>query len=179
MVEVQLHISTASDLQAQVIPVKNDPRGYYRQKPKGGFWTSTWHEETHDSAWVEWCRSTRHYGMDEQHWWLLTPHAGIRLYTIDSLADFNQCLLDYGFPSPNLRLGPLFAGQRVLDFEKLAGEFDGLHLTEQGNQETHLSMPNDLYAWDCESTLWFRWCFTDVQRIAHEWLESEVQTPTK
>ena len=162
---VQLHISPAQALIEQVAAVENDPELYFRQKPNGGFWTSSWREDTQDSDWVEWCRSEAFDTVEERNWWLLTPHPECKIYTIDSLADFNRCLTEYGYPAKIASLDLIFAGKRVIDFEKLALEFDGLHLTERGNAQTHLSYPNDLNGWDCESTLWFRWCFTSVERI--------------
>ena len=41
---------------------------------------------------------------------------------------------------------------RVIDFEALAKEYDGLHLTEEGNCRLHMSEFNP---WDVESTVWF------------------------
>lgn len=52
-----------------------------------------------------------------------------------------------------------------IDFERVAQEYDGIWLTEQGNGATHLSYPHDLNGWDAESVLWFRWCFSQVERI--------------
>ncbi len=160
---IQLHISSAKILIEQVAPVENDFEAYHRQKPKGGLWTSSWQEET--SAWVEWCRGEDFDNVDERIWWLLTPRPNCKLYIIDSLKDFQRCLMEYGEPAPLAIAYPVFAEKRVIDFEKLAQEFDGVHLTERGNGQTHLSYPNDLNAWDCESTLWFRWCFTEVRQM--------------
>ena len=108
-VGIQLHLSEVHALAENVASVENDPMSPFRKKPKYGFWTSTWREETQDSDWVEWCR-----------------------------------------------------GQ---DFEQLAQSYDGLRLTERGNSRLHLSYPLDLNSWDSESTLWFRWCFTAVEKI--------------
>ena len=174
MAGTQLHISSAKALIEQVAPVENEFDAYYRQKPKGGFWTSTWREESQDSDWIEWCRGNSYYSTDESNiWWLLTPRPECRLYTIDSLRDFTGLLMEYGERPPIAYEIPLFADRRVIDFEKLARQFDGVHLTERGNAGTHLSYPNNLNAWDCESTLWFRWCFSEVRQIAVVTQESE------
>ena len=170
----QLHVSPVKDLIEQVAPVQNDFEAYYRQKPKGGFWTSSWQEETQDSAWVEWCRGEDFDGVDEKMWFLLTPNPDCKLYIIDSQQDFHRCLMEYGQPASIASIDPIFAQKRVIDFEKLAKEYDGLHVTEHGSYVNHLSYPNDLNAWDCESTLWFRWCFTDVMWIAIPELQKET-----
>ncbi len=161
----QLFISHATPIPELLIPVENDPEGFFRQKPTGGFWTSSWRELTQDSDWVEWCRGENFGAPNEKHWFLLTPHPDCKIYTINSLKDFKRCLIEYGDPVPLAQKYPSFAEKRVINFEKVAQEFDGLHLTEKGNGETHLSYPNDLNGWDCESTLWFRWCFASVQTI--------------
>ncbi len=38
----------------------------------------------------------------------------------------------------------------------MARDYDGLHLTEKGQWDTHMGRTN-LYGWDMESTLWFKW----------------------
>ncbi len=49
-------------------------------------------------------------------------------------------------------------GQPVLDFEKLARDFDGIWLTAEGQWDTRMTSPN-LYGWDVECVLFFRWVF--------------------
>ena len=166
MFGVQLYITHSDELREEVTPVVNDPESFYRQKPTGGFWTSSYREESQDSDWVDWCRGENFSDPDTMNWWLLTPHADCKLYTIRSLKGFNRCLMEYGSPVPLAQEYPSFAAKRVIDFERLALEYDGLHLTERGNQETHLSYPNNLNAWDAESTLWFRWRFTQIEKIS-------------
>lgn len=164
MLGLQLTVSIAHALIEQVSPVENDPEGFYRQKPKYGFWTSTYREDTHDSAWVEWCSDTNFGDVHNSNWFLLTPSPETRIYTIDSLQDLNQCLQQYGgYPYPELR--KIWGGMKFIDFERLAKEYDCINLTERGNAQTHLSYPNNLNGWDCESTLWFRWCFTDAKKL--------------
>ena len=52
----------------------------------------------------------------------------------------------------------------VPDFEQLAIDYDGVHITESGESATRHTEPG-LYGWDCESTVWFRWAFSNVQKI--------------
>lgn len=43
-----------------------------------------------------------------------------------------------------------------LNFEMIAVDWDIIWLTKQGMRETHLTMPFNLYGWDCESSVWLR-----------------------
>lgn len=134
-----------------------------------GLWTSTWREGTRDSAWVEWCRWNDFEAPYEKQWYILVSKEDINLYVIDKLTDLQGLMQDYGWMPPLFAKrndGLLLEHFRGIDFERLALEYDGIWLTEQGNNETHLSYPHNLYGWDCESMLWFHWCFTEVQRIA-------------
>lgn len=71
--------------------------------------------------------------------------------------------------------------RRGLDFERLAMNYDGLHLTHDGYMRTRSRRPGPaLIGWECESTLWFRWVstewhdvqpsFKDVDRFDEMWL---------
>jgi hypothetical protein len=167
-----------------------------KPKQGTGLWTSTWRPETHDSDWVEWCRGDNFGNPDGKHWHLLTPKPDVNLYVIDSKNDLKRLFHLYRWEHPylaqlnkqyeemypehkdNERLRKTFLTQvvtfhpepspfdMVIDFEKLSQNYDGIWLTEQGNGETHLSFPYNLYSWDCESILWFRWCFEHVETLA-------------
>ena len=176
MIGTQLHFSFAQILREREIPFKNDEMTF-RYKPEGGLWTSTWREETHDSEWVEWCRGEKFGSPDESNWFLFTPKEESRLYIIDSYADLERLLSTYPFESPLIKgledshLRHYYVG---IDFERLAQDYDGLHLTSEGNSRLHISYPLNMNAWDAESTVWFRWCFTDVQRIETPKLEEST-----
>lgn len=186
MLGTQLHITSFDTISDQVfVGVRNSERSALIKKPwRGtGLWTSSWRAETQDSAWIEWCRDN-HFGHPyDKNWFPLTPKNDAKLYVIDGLADLIDLLRDYKWiPSMLEKMNDDMKGfQRHInamandygtryftgiDFERLSQEYDGLWLTEKGNAETHLSYPHDLNGWDCESVLWFHWCFTDVQRIA-------------
>lgn len=172
----QLHLTTATELVRAVTPVHNSEKAAIVKKPARGtgLWTSTWREETYDSQWVSWCVSSEFGAPFEEAWWLLTPASDIKLYTVDSLRDLLALFGDYQWLPPRLaEQNRAYEGiyddplEHLIgiDFERLAYAYDGIHLTSRGNAATHLSYPHDLYGWDCESTLWFRWCFTDAERI--------------
>lgn len=151
--DTQLHITAATGLlQPVVAPVQN------RQfiKPLYGLWTSTYADES--SAWVDWCLAEDFGNPHACSWWVLQPDPSSRVYVIDSAADL--CVLCERYPDPTMAgLGTL----AFLDFERIARDYDGLHLTESGQWATRHSRPS-LYGWDCECTLWFRWCFDTPAR---------------
>jgi hypothetical protein len=162
---VQLHLSSEDAMRAEVIPATNaDGSGIPFCKPCGGMWTSTWDQETRISGWVEWCQGEFQTPLVEKYWHLLTPQPGIRVYTIDTYDDLTRLLGRY-----ERRFTGKFASlgfrQNYLDFERLAQDYDAIHMTDDGQWATRLTYPANLYGWDCECTLWFRWCFTEVQRI--------------
>lgn len=181
MIGKQLHLSKRETLRQEVIPVKNDEGSIYRKKPAQGtgLWTSSWREETRDSDWIEWCRSEEFGDIDAQSWFLLTLAKDTRLCVISSYYELTVTLKRFPLRHPRytsqLEMAAVSAGLSAdhftgIDFERLAQEYDGLHLTEEAAGALHLSYPLDMNTWDCESTLWFRWVFTNVERI-------EVQKP--
>jgi hypothetical protein len=52
-----------------------------------------------------------------------------------------------------------------LDFEAISNDYDGIHLTTNGESATRLTSGISLYGWDVECTLWFRWCFESVEKL--------------
>lgn len=127
-------------------------------KPKGGLWTSTWLGEPKVSGWAEWCRSES-FSIGDSRVWLLTPKADARIANVDGMADLKALLLRYP-----LHLGKAYDHFfQPLDFERMAQDYDGMHLTDEGQWATRLTQPS-LYGWDCESTCWFQWAFDRVEQ---------------
>jgi hypothetical protein len=143
--------------EAQFRPIENE-----WHKPRGGLWTSTYDPRL-GSDWVQWCLSEE-FGVPEAGWqsWVLTPTNDARVLTIDSLVDLELVCRDY-LAKPE-HLGSMCP----LDYERLAEEYDAVHLTEQGQWRTRLSLHHSLYGWDCESSLWLRWAFSDVQSLGRQ-----------
>lgn len=161
----QLHVSCEERLSEQVIPVKNDTWFAMRRKPQygTGLWTSTWDEQCRSSAWIDLCRQQGPDAVDDLHWHLLEPETPLQLYIIDSYQDLVNLIRTYPWtPKPLVREDNFMMG---VDFERLSQKYDGFWLTEQGKKTTRLSFPYDLYSWDCESILWFRWCFQTQEHI--------------
>lgn len=159
----QLFISDNQPCSSQIIEARNR-NGFC--KPIGGLWTSTWDQDEYSSRWVDWCLDAEYGDPLNKRWFIVKPRQGLKLLIIDSLADLIKLIEKY--PCKN---NPLQHCKPVLDFEILAKEYDAIHLTESGQIQTHLPSSLidmkmvDLYGWDCESTLWFRWCFDEVKEI--------------
>jgi len=161
--ETQLFICNAAPMPELLQPINNgDGKRSIFVKPLGGMWTSTWLEEIQGSDWVEWCRSETFGDPNVLRWHLLTPSPDARIAVIDSVSDLLALLHQY--PREMHPLLSSFAG-RYLDYERMTVDFDAIHLTARGQRHTHLSIQADLYGWDCECTLWFRWCFIEVKQI--------------
>lgn len=157
MMKPQLHVTNPNTLELidVVVPVEN--RMFV--KPLGGFWTSTYDGGT--SAWVDWCESEDFGDVERCNWFVLKPKSEARIYEIDAVEDLKYLAVNY----PDAQMPAHFnTALTALDFQRIAQEYDAIHLTERGQWATRFSNPG-LYGWDCESTLWFRWCFTSVERV--------------
>jgi hypothetical protein len=161
----QLHLSNEKVLAKHVISVKNGENVYLKKPLHGtGLWTSAWREETRDSGWVDYCRWGSYGSPEEQYWFLLTPAQDARLYTISEQFDLKLLLSRYPCYSR-------YDDNVGIDFERLAQHYDGLRVTEEAVWSLRFIYPNNI-DWSCESTVWFRFVFTAVERI-------EVQKPVE
>lgn len=126
-------------------------------KPKsGGLWTAPPHP-TNGSHWIDWCVAES-FGSSPFRLWELIPRKVVKVFVVDTYADLELLHDRYGIGSKR-DYGSGF------DFEAIGREWDALHLTDEGQWATRLSHPLSLYGWDCESTLWFRWMFTQVNDL--------------
>jgi len=163
-IPLQLHLSICPFLVETVSPVRNQkPSSFELAKPCGGLWTSTYDPHAHSAAWVDWLAGQGEY-IDPRscYWFLLTPIHNAKVYTIDSHNDLTLLLNRYprAFSDRSIKY-------RYIDFEAMSQRYDALHLTTKGQQMTSdESDYANLSDWSVECTLWFRWCFTEVQRIA-------------
>ena len=132
------------------------------EKPHDGIWTSTYTpKEDFCSAWNEWCH--------QNHWssgdygYVLKPIEEATVVEVTGLADLQTLVDSYE------RSVPWETHDRaVIDFDQLRRDgFDGVHLTASGQQEcSSLFSEGPRLQWDCESTVWFRWCFKDdIERL--------------
>lgn len=93
--QTQLWLSDVAQIKPEVVPVTNDEESAFIKKPKWGtgLWTSTWREETQDSAWIDYWQE---FGNpNECYWHLLTPRSDCNLYIIDTYADLEYLIKTY------------------------------------------------------------------------------------
>lgn len=146
----QLFLHTVSPSPSRLRPVRND--GFV--KPRGGMWTSP----IRSYSWKSWCEDNEFRDDLPTQEYTLTPVSHARVVVIDSVYDLEVLLSRFTAPQ-DPQLESLMG--KVLDFEALSSIVDGIHLTERGQWRTRLSTPNNLYGWDVESVLWFRWVFEE------------------
>jgi hypothetical protein len=127
-------------------------------KPWGGLWTSTFTSGS-GSAWLAY-RASQEFTPGPSHplsLWLLTPDANARILTIDTPADIERLFDAYSLPLS----APRSPGSLGLNWPRLALDFDAFHLTQAGFEADYPLFST----WSCESTLWFRDCFAQKQKL--------------
>lgn len=135
-----------------------------------GLWTSTYLGPGRISGWAEWCGPEEFGGPDWQVF-LLTPEPDVRLWEINAHADLLALMERYGVEGEIFRCLGRHSMFPEMDFDRFTADgYAGVHLTEAGEHRTRWGMLNgecdpSLYGWDCESTLWCRWAFTDVEDL--------------
>ena len=137
-------------------------------KPDGGIWTSSYNEEF-GSDWIRWMHSEQFYNNGHEDVYLLKPRDDAKIYTINSYTDLLHLIKQY---PPIITVFGKF-----LDFEAIAKDYDGIHLTYDGEIATRYTDDIDLYGWDVECTLWFRWCFSSVEMLdknIHDFADSYI-----
>jgi len=146
--QVFAHATTAPDaaLMQPVVTV----RGW--NKPQGGLWTT----DADSEGWAEWCRAEDWNDPETLALYRLTVLGPVEVAVIDSLADLEAIIAEYGYRS--------FLGD-VIDYGRMARDgWDGIRLTDEGQWATRLTKPG-LYGWDLGCTLWMRWTF-DTATVA-------------
>lgn len=143
-----------------LLPVQQE--GTFCKPRRGGLWTSTFIDRERISGWVEWCRNES-FEDSGQECWLLEPAADARVAEIDTHDDLVHFHRLYG-RSKTWGEEDRFT-DFYLDYTLMAEAYDALHLTDFGQWDTRMTEPYNLYGWDCESTLWFRWAFTSVESL--------------
>lgn len=164
--DTQVHIGGTGELSSQ----RTDQAEIFsgRFKPYDAFWTSTL--VAGSSAWADWCREEAYQDVDAMYWHQLTPSPAARIYVIDTLADL--AALVEAYPST-------VCGYTYPDWAAVSRDYDGVHLTGSGQVATRFSRPYNLYGWDCESTAWFRWVFTDAKLMDRSITKPEVRMRTE
>lgn|ERR1035437_4124260 len=110
-------------------------------KPGGGLWTSP---VDSNWGWKDWCISNEFRDCREENSFKLKFIDKAKILLIDSLDDL------IALPKVTFSIGDSYKEQYP-DFKLLATLCDAIWLTEEGQRDTHLSHPYNLYGWDCES----------------------------
>jgi hypothetical protein len=107
----------------------------FRNKPKGGLWTSPVDSEY---GWKDWSEDNQ-YGDLSIHFDLAFEGTVLE---IDSVEDMNELpWIEQEF-------------MHFVSFEPLVFMgYDAIHLTNKGQCDTRLTYPKSLYGWDCETVL--------------------------
>lgn len=154
-------------------------------KPPRGcdvLWTSP--VDTED-GWYEWCESDSYEeGIRGRQHWQLTLNDSARLLVIESVWQLPEIV--QRFPCTGCELCLYDARQRAeqqaagrgamslvpfpVDWPALVVEYDGIHLTAEGQWSTRLPDPFEhkyhLYGWDCETVLlWNRDLVSNPRRL--------------
>jgi hypothetical protein len=127
-------------------PIKNTLHGWV--KPFGGLWLSP----ANNNDWFNWCieNEFRLHELITSFTVTLKPTA--KVLTINSYSD-----LKFIVEHSKYGMSKMIVEGRVPNFENLAQDYDAMYLTKKGLNETHLSLPYNLYGWDCESILLFHY----------------------
>lgn len=160
MLKPQLFLGYKDPDEHSMNPIIN---GYTSKPRSGGLWTSTYIDK--GSAWVETVKLINYSGRQpsDMNWYIIYPKEQLKVFEIDCIEDCEKLYDQYGLDNSDF---PQELAMRMIDFERIQRDYDCIHLTRRGQFETHnpLRYPN-LNGWDCESTIWFRWCFEKWEKI--------------
>lgn len=133
----------------------------FRNKPKGGLWTSP---ENSEFGWKDFVISES-YRTDKylSKCTLITLKESAKIFILDSAEDFKKVPKYFCKPK---EFEELFLTEELINFEELSKHYDGLWLTMNGLKElsgfdifdfetNHLSSIGNLYGWDVETVLLF------------------------
>jgi hypothetical protein len=121
-----------------------------QNKPRGGLWTSTL-DEAGSSAWIRWCEAQAFWG-PRRVWRMEVGDA--RLFELDGAAQLRDLVSRFPLRYEDAPETP------GIDWVRVASAYDGVHVTAAAMQNGGSC---GLSWWDCESTVWFRWCFGEVR----------------
>lgn len=133
-----IHYGATEFLPDKFLPIKN--KHPFVKPGRTGLWASPINS---GYGWKDWCEDKEFRECSESNCFTFKLTDNARVYVIDTYKDLESV--------PYLiKDGDLY---QTIDFEKMATEYDAIHLTINGQLETRLSFPLSLYGWDCESLL--------------------------
>jgi hypothetical protein len=159
--KLQLHYSNRTTLKPKVNKVQQTD-SCYANKPKGGFWTSSYRKKTGSSDWYKHLQeiNNRDRLKKSNHVHLLQPNELVNLFVIESYDDVMSLYEKYPLKDNDCKL---------IDFVEISRNYDGINLTRKGLKDTKRKDEEHRYNdpketlffayWSCESTVWFNWKF--------------------
>jgi hypothetical protein len=175
----QVWVTTSPDV-AEAKRIEQDLAAFSLEvsKPKRTFWTCTANDSAF-SAWLDWLRFREDQRPGPYYLWNVVVSDSARVFEIHSPADWAKLAHAYASEQKAFRYSPQYSMQIVRpagsgrldpDWSKVAEEWDGVHLSI-GGWLTAEDVPyqsggitTELRSWDMESTAWFRWPFSSVER---------------
>ena len=103
-------------------------------KPCGGFWTSS-QKENGKSDWIEFCEREYESGLTGSVYEYQVDQKSRILFSSDDVSRF---VINH----------PRLPNYKILDWDKIAQEYDGFSYDFGGNYDL-------FYGWDVESSVWF------------------------
>ena len=144
-------------------------RRHINCKANGGLYTSTFLGEELGSHWLQWCMGNDFHLPNDDIWngYFIEIKKDAKIYVVDSVEDMNFLFDNY---STMFHEG---INMEEIDFVKLSQDFDGLHMTMQGERVTRHpflfgfegNIHRNMYGWDVESTHFFRDVFDSIEPI--------------
>lgn len=164
--KLQLHIGTTKPSFRK--KVRNMP-WWHKPHPGTALWTSTY-TKRYTSDWYQYAISSEILRpMAGAKFWLLEPKSDVRVFTVNNMDDLIELKRRYSQELPELEGGKVeLLSLWGLDFERLARDYDALHLTKNGERQTRFGLlfaQPSLWGWDCESTVWFRNVFKKIELL--------------
>ncbi len=146
------------------------PFGAGITKPRRVLWTST-SAGSFPSMWIPYLRWGEDGREPPYHPWRLQVQSSARIYEIHGPQSWHALCLMY--PTASTPAYPLPASKVLIepDWQAVARDWDGIHLSTGGLLTTErvvLGKPNaqtHLFGWQVESTAWLRWVFDRVERL--------------
>ncbi|GAB6456217.1 hypothetical protein bcgnr5390_12080 [Bacillus luti] len=159
----QLYVGKGEPTEQNIRVIKNDIE---INKPIGGFWTSTFINEREGSDWVRYSKNilTRYNSSTKAY--TLTVSKDARIAQVNSMDDYEELLRKYKLEMADPILASISIFSNLIDFELLSKDYDGFQISQKAVSMAKGSFKYiSLGAYDCESAVWFRWCFDKVEEL--------------
>ena len=139
-------------------------------KPRQTLWTSTSLSE-HSSGWLHYLRWGEDRREPPYHRWRLEVLPSARVYEIHGPQAWQSLCLAY--PAPSCMAYSICRSDALIepDWQAVSQDWDGVHLSAGGlltTERVRWGTPGTqthLFGWSVESTAWFRWVFSSVERL--------------